>query len=175
MGNVEFIYGYRSVGKLSFSCSEYHLTKIYWSYSVIHVVHIINMLPTHILNDFSPHEMLYKTTTDFNQLKMFRSLCYFSTLPTNRKNFYPKASKYVFIGFKTWTKGYVLLNIQFREIFVSRDVVFYEHIFPYQKVEDTSNKMDSPNFFTKILLPKPNLFWVNHHKPFLYPLHPVIM
>jgi len=25
---------------------ESHLPKIYWSYSVIHVVHIINMLPT---------------------------------------------------------------------------------------------------------------------------------
>jgi len=34
------------------------------------------MLPTPVLNDFSPHEMLYKTTPDFNQLKVFGSLCY---------------------------------------------------------------------------------------------------
>jgi len=122
-----------------------HLPKIYWSYSVIHVAHIINMLPTPVLNDFSPHEMLYKTTVDFNQLKVFGSLCYSSTLSTNRKKFDPRASKCVFIGFKRGTKGYVLLNIQSREIFVSRDVVFYEHIFPYQRVEDTSNKIDSPN------------------------------
>jgi len=89
--------------------------------------------------------MLYKTTADFNQLKVFGSLCYSSTLSTNRKKFDPRASKCVFIGFKRGTKGYVLLNIQSREIFVSRDVVFYEHIFPYQRVEDTSNKIDSPN------------------------------
>ena len=43
------------------------------------------------------------------------------------------------------TKGYILLNIQLREIFVSKDVVFYEHVFLYQKVEDISNETDSPN------------------------------
>jgi len=43
-----------------------HLSKIYWSYFVIHVAHIINMLPTPILNYSSTHEMLYKTKEDFN-------------------------------------------------------------------------------------------------------------
>ena len=51
-----------------------HLPKIYWLYSVIHVAYIINMLPTPILNDFSPYEMLYKIALDFNQLKVFGSL-----------------------------------------------------------------------------------------------------
>jgi len=37
------------------------------------------------------------------------------------------------------------LNIQSREIFVSRDVVFYEYVFPYQRVEDTINETYSPN------------------------------
>ena len=59
------------------------------------------MLLTPVLNYFSPHEkMLYKTVADFNQFKVFGSLCYSSTLPTNRKKFDPRASKYVFIGFK---------------------------------------------------------------------------
>ena len=62
-----------------------HLTKIYWSYFVIHVAHIINMFSTPVLNDFSPHEMLYKTATNFNQLNVFGSLCYSSTSPKNRK------------------------------------------------------------------------------------------
>ena len=53
-----------------------HLPKIYWSYSVIHVAHIINMLLTLVLNYSSPHEMLFKTYTDCNGLKVFGSLCY---------------------------------------------------------------------------------------------------
>ena len=122
-----------------------HLPKIYWSYSMTHVAHIINMLPTPILNDFSPHEMFYKTSPDFNKLKVFGSLCYASTLSTNRSKFDPRASKCIFIIFKKVTKGYILLNIQSRKFFVSRDVIFYEHVFPYQRVEDTSNETDSPD------------------------------
>ena len=78
---------------------------------MIHVAHIINMFSTLVLNDFSPHEMLYKIALDFNQLKVFGSICYSSTLPTNRKKFDLRASKCVFIGFKRGTKGYVLFNI----------------------------------------------------------------
>jgi len=79
---------------------------------VVHVAHIINRLPTSFLNYFSPHEMLYKTAAYFNQLKIFGSLCYSSTLLTNRTKFDPMASKCVFIGFKRGTKGYVLWHIQ---------------------------------------------------------------
>ena len=67
--------------------TQSHLSKIYWSYFVIHVAYIINMLLTPILNYFSPHEMLYKTETNFNELKVFGSLCYASTLPTNKRKF----------------------------------------------------------------------------------------
>nr|KYP43958.1 Retrovirus-related Pol polyprotein from transposon TNT 1-94 [Cajanus cajan] len=127
------------------------LPKIYWSYSVIHAAHIINMLPTPVLDNFSPHEMLYKTEANFNQLKVFGSLCYASTLSINRRKFDPRASKCVFLGFKRGTKGYVLLNIQSREIFVSRDVVFHEHVFPYQRVQDANNETDSPNIHDQSL------------------------
>jgi len=43
------------------------------------------------------------------------------------------------------------LNIQSREIFVSRDVVFYEHVFLYQRVQDTSNETNSSDITDQIL------------------------
>ena len=45
----------------------------------------------------------------------------------------PKAKKSIFLGYKSGIKGYVLLDIFTREIFVSRNVLFYEHILPYPK------------------------------------------
>jgi len=105
------------------------------------------MLPTLVLNYFSPHEMLYKIATNFNILKVFRSLCYASTLSKNRRKFDPMASKCVFIGFERGTRGYVLLNIQSREIF---KVCFPEDqpilsqpsqviLAPFDNVENNSN------------------------------------
>ena len=93
----------------------------------------------------------FQTDADFNGLKVFGSLCYASTLSTNWRKFDPRASKCVFISCPRGTKGYILLNIQSREIFVSRDVVFYEHVFPYQMVQDTSNETNSPNIDDQIL------------------------
>jgi len=95
--------------------------------------------------------MLFKTDVDFNGLKVFGYLCYASTLSTNRRKFDPRASKCVFIGFQRGTKGYILLNIQSREIFVCRDVVFYERVFHYQRVQDTSNETNSPDINDQIL------------------------
>ena len=43
-----------------------------------------------------------------------------------------------------------MLNTQSREIFVFRNVVFYEHVFSYQRVEYTSNETDSPDIHDQI-------------------------
>lgn len=117
-----------------------NLPKIYWSYAVLHAAYIINILPTPILNACSPHERLYKVLPNFSKLKVFGSLCFASTSKVNRTQFDHRASKCIFLGYKVGTKGFILLNIGTRELFVSRDVIFYENIFPYSNHSlDTSN------------------------------------
>jgi len=75
---------------------------------------------------------------------VFGSLCYARILQQTKENSFKGHQNVFFIGFQRGTKEYVLLNIQSREIFVSRDVVFYEHVFPYQRVQDTSNETNNP-------------------------------
>jgi len=118
------------------------------------------MFPTPVLNYCSPYEILYKIAANFNGLKVFESLCYASTLSTNKRKFVPRASKCVSIGFKRGTKGYVLLNIFSPEnFFVSRDIVFHEHVFPYQMVQDTNNESNSLSIHDQLFfLLKINLF-----------------
>lgn len=66
---------------------------------------------------------------------MFGCLCYASTIFVNKDKFQPKAQACVLLGYPLAIKGYKLLNLASKHVFVSRDVVFHEHIFPFQSVD----------------------------------------
>jgi len=118
-----------------------NLPKAYWTYAVSHAIHLINRLPTPTLKNKSPYKIFHGDPPTLLDLKVFGCLCYASTLENNRNKFDPRARKGVFIGYKTGVKGYIVLNIQTREIFISRNVIFYEHVFPYVNSE---NKIENP-------------------------------
>jgi len=130
------------------------------------------MLPTPILNYFSPHEILYKITPDFNQLKVFGSLCYISSLSTNKSKFDPRASKFGFTGFRKGQKD-IFCWILNQEKFLYLGMLSSMNMFFYIKgLKILAMKLTILTFMIKVLLWKINLFWVSHHKSFL---HPVIM
>ena len=41
---------------------------------------------------------------------------------------------------------------------MSRDVVFYENVFPHERVQDTNNETNNPYIHDQIFLLKINLF-----------------
>lgn len=121
-----------------------NLPKSFWSYALCHAVHIINRLPTPVLQNRTPYELLYATPPTFIDLKVFGCLSYATTLTSHRQKLDPRARKCVFLGFKPGTKGYLLYELQSRNIYLSRHV-FYESIFPYSCTV-TTNTADSETF-----------------------------
>ena len=107
------------------------LPKLFWSYAVLHATFLINRIPTPLLKDQSPHELLFSSKPDLLILKPFGCLCYASTLVAGRHKFDTRARKCVFLGFKPGVKGYVLLDTATREVLLSRNVVFHEKFLPY--------------------------------------------
>ena len=120
------------------------MPKAYWSYAAAHAVYLINRLPSVILNNKSLYELLHKLPPTYLDLKIFGSLSFASSLENNRTKLEPRARKCVFIGYKTRIKGYVLLDTNKREIFISRNVTFYEKVVPYKAFTELS--YDNQNF-----------------------------
>jgi len=93
-------------------------------------------MPMPFLQNTSPYEKLYNITYDFNQLKVFGCLCYSSTLSPNRTKFDHRARVSIFLGFPCNIEGYVVYDIKNHDVKISRNVIFYEDIFPSQDFDN---------------------------------------
>ena len=121
-----------------------------WGECVSTAVLIINKLPSPILNNKSHFEKLYGKIPSYEHLKVFGCLCFASTLVHHRSKFDPRSVPCVFLGYPFGFKGYKLLNLFTKRIFISRDVIFHETVFPF--VSDPYSSFSHSN------IPLPHLF-----------------
>jgi transposase InsO family protein len=124
------------------------LSNVFWAHAASHAIHIINRLPTPFLQQKSPYQILYQSLPDISFLKVFGSLCFASTIKANRLKLDSRSRKCVHLGFKQGVKGYILFDLHSKVLFLSRDVIFFEHIFPYQcsSSASTSSTISSTAF-----------------------------
>nr|GMD47493.1 uncharacterized protein LOC109166032 [Ipomoea batatas]GMD47494.1 uncharacterized protein LOC109166032 [Ipomoea batatas] len=73
-----------------------------------------------------------------------------------------RARKCVFFGFANGVKGYKLYDLQTKEIFLSRDVSFYENSFPFQDNHDELN--DEASLKTDIVLPSGGVIYSDNEE-----------
>lgn len=79
----------------------------------------------------SPYQVLYNHFPDIDSLRVFGCLSFASTLVGHRQKLDSRDRKCIHLGLKPGVKGYLLFDLKTKELFVSRNVNFYEHIFPY--------------------------------------------
>jgi len=106
--------------------------------SVLTVTYIINRLPTPLLKNKSPFEMLYNRPPSLSQLKSFGCLCY-ATVVSPKQKFDPRARQCIFIGYPLNKKVYKLFDIDACTFLTSRDVIFHESVFPFCQKSQTQS------------------------------------
>lgn len=124
----------------------------YWGDCVLTAVFLINRTPSPLLSNKTPFELLNHRKPTYTHLRTFGCLCYVSTLPKHRTKFSARARACVFIGYPLGYKGYKLLDLENHNIFISRNVVFHETIFP---LANTASSYASLDLFSHRVLPVP--------------------
>lgn len=108
-----------------------HLSKCFWSFSLCHATYLINRICTLTLDLHTPYELLFKEPHNLTNLKCFGCLTYPFTLLRNIDKLDPCATRCIFLGYPTTTKGYLIRDLHTITTFISGNRTFYEKQFPY--------------------------------------------
>ena len=98
--------------------------------------HLISRTPNKVLNWKTPCEILYNHKASVNHLRVFWCLCFAQNRMKGKDEFAPRSTKCIFLGYPFGTKGWKVFDLETQEIYISRDVVFYENIFSFEKFKN---------------------------------------
>ncbi|KAL0448192.1 UNVERIFIED_CONTAM: Retrovirus-related Pol polyprotein from transposon RE2 [Sesamum latifolium] len=116
----------------------------FWTEALLTATYIVNRLPTSVLCWKTPYEVLYQKPVDYAWLKVFGCLVFATNVIPHKSKFTKRAHKCVFLGYALGQKGYKLYDVDEKVMFVSRDVVFHETIFLYEKVSASESDYPLP-------------------------------
>ncbi|GJY04655.1 putative RNA-directed DNA polymerase, partial [Tanacetum coccineum] len=107
--------------------------------------HLLNVarcliLPSSVLNGKSPYDMIYNSCPKLSHIRMFGCLC-FATVLNNHDKLTNRSKKCVMMGYSSSQKGYRLYSLDRHQFLVSRDVKFFESIFPFKESVSNGNRI----------------------------------
>jgi hypothetical protein len=102
----------------------------YWGEVFHAVVYLINCTPRLLSYDTPLHRLL-GATPDYSSLRVFGCACWPNLRSYNSHKIQLRSTRCVFLGYSNMYKGFKCLDISTGHIYISRDMVFYESVFPF--------------------------------------------
>lgn len=103
----------------------------YWVEAVTSAVFIINRMPSSVLKEKSPFELLYHQVPDYRIFRVFGCRVYPYLRHHALHKLAPRSIPCIFIGYSSTHKGFRCLDPITSRIYVSRHVQFDETLFPF--------------------------------------------
>jgi histone deacetylase 1/2 len=102
-----------------------------WDEAFMAATFLINRLPSKVIENHTPFEKLLQQKPEYSSLRIFGCACWPNLRPYNRHKLELRSKQCAFLGYSNLHKGYKCLDIQFGRVYVSRDVIFDEGVFPF--------------------------------------------
>jgi len=130
----------------------------FWDEAFITATYLINRLPSKIINNQTPLECLFHQTPDYSSLRTFGCACWPNLRPYNARKLQFRSKRCVFLGYSNIHKGFKCLDVNEGHVYISRDMVFDEHVFPFAELHPNAGA----RLRSEILLLPPTLTNPSH-------------
>ena len=113
----------------------------FWDEAFLTAVHLINMWPSRTISNETPTERLLHVTPDYQTLRVFGCACWPNLRPYNSRKLSFRSKQCVFLGYSAQHKGVKCLDVSTGRVYISRDVVFDETQFPFEKLHPNAGAL----------------------------------
>jgi hypothetical protein len=104
----------------------------------ITVVYLINRTRSKVINHETPLEHLFHVKPNYLSLRTFVCACWPNLRPYNDRKLQFRFKQCAFLGYSNQHKGFKCPDISEGHVYISRDVVFDEGIFPFAKLHSNA-------------------------------------
>jgi histone deacetylase 1/2 len=116
----------------------------FWSEAFLTAAYLINRLPTRVIDNTCPLERLFHQSPNYSMLRVFGCACWPHLRPYRKQKLSFRSKQCVFIGYSSLHKGYKCLDPESGRVYICREVIFDEHVFPFAQHSSLANSSSDP-------------------------------
>jgi hypothetical protein len=112
----------------------------FWDEAFLTATHLINLLPSKVVDYKTPTELLLHEAPDYSSLRVFGCACWPNLRPFNSRKLEFRSKRCAFLGYSSLHKGFKCLDIPTGRVYISHDVIFDEGVFPFASLHENAGK-----------------------------------